>query len=137
MTKDLWINLPVKDINKSKEFFSRLGFSFKAEYSQSDVSAALTIGDKNVVVMLFDESVYKTFTNIPITDTSKFSEVLFSFDAESPAEVDEMAKKVVAAGGKIFGGPGERDGWMYGFGFSDLDGHCWNMLYMDISRMPK
>jgi predicted lactoylglutathione lyase len=62
---------------------------------------------------------------------------LFSFDAESREEVDEMAKKVKAAGGTLYAEPAENQGWMYGFAFVDPDGHRWNMLYMDMSKMPK
>lgn len=136
MTKQIWINLPVKDIEKSKAFFTALGFSFDSEYGNTETSASLIIGEKNVVVMLFTEEVFKGFTQTTLADTSKGSEVLFSIDAESKQEVDEFLKKVKFAGGTIFGDPQDQ-GWMYGFGFADLDGHRWNMLYMDITKMPK
>ena len=137
MTKDLWINLPVKDLAKSKEFFTQLGFSFNTKYGNTDVSAGLVIGTKNIVVMLFAESAFEKFTKNKITDTKQSTEVLFSIDAESREEVDEIAKKVVKAGGTIYGQPGENQGWMYGCGFCDLDEHRWNVLYMDFSKMPK
>ncbi|MDP1746996.1 MAG: extradiol dioxygenase [Bacteroidota bacterium] len=136
MTKEFWINLPVKDVKKSKEFFTRLGFSFNTKYGNSDKSAALSIGSKNVIVMLFTEPMFKNFTNNEIVNTKKATEVLLSIDAESREEVDEMAKKAEAAGGIVFGKPGENQGWMYGCGFTDLDGHRWNVLYMDMSKMP-
>ncbi len=134
MTNQLWLNLPVKDLEKSKQFFSQLGFSFNTEHGNSPVSASLVIG-KNVV-MLFNENAFKGFTKTDITDTSKTNEILISIDAESREEVDVLANKVEAAGGKIFGKPGDIDNWMYGFGFIDLDGHRWNVLYMDMSKMP-
>lgn len=134
MTNQLWLNLPVKNIERSKEFFSKLGFSFNTQHGNSPVSASLVIG-KNVV-MLFDEASFKAFTKTDITDTSKTNEILISIDAESKEEADELAKKVEQAGGTIYGKPGEKDGWMYGFGFIDLDGHRWNVLYMDMSKMP-
>jgi predicted lactoylglutathione lyase len=137
MTKELWINLPVKDVQKSKAFFTKLGFSFNTQFGNGPNSASLVIGNKNVIVMLFAETVFKGFVQNELTDTNRSSEVLFSFDAESKEEVDEMAKKVEDAGGVIFGRPHENQGWMYGFGFCDLDGHRWNMLYMDMSKMPK
>lgn len=137
MTKELWINLPVKDINKSKEFFTKLGFSFNPKFSNSDESACLVIGTNNVIVMLFKETTFKNFTNNEIADTKKASEVLFSIGADSRVEVDEMANKAQMAGGSIFGQPKEVQGWMYGCGFADLDGHRWNMLYMDMNAMPK
>src|SRR6185436_11940786 len=137
MTKDIWINLPVKDINKSKEFFTKLGFANNPGPGNSDVSTSFLIGSKKVIVMLFAESVFKNFTRNNIPDTKQSTEVLFSFDAESREEVDELAKKVKEAGGTLYGEPGENQGWMYGCGFCDLDGHRWNVLYMDMSKMPK
>ena len=136
MVKEIWINLPVKDLKKSKEFFSQLGFSFDTKYGDGPVSAAMKIGSKNMVVMLFESSVFKSFSRNEVTDTSKSSEVLISFDAESREEVDEVARKAKSAGGNVFAPPGENQGWMYGCAFADLDGHRWNALYMDMSKMP-
>ena len=137
MIKEFWINLPVKDINKSREFFIKLGFSLNPGPGNSDESASLVIGNKKVVLMLFNEPTFKNFTGNEIADTKKASEVLFSIDAESREEVDEIANKAVKAGGTIFGEPKDSQGWMYGCGFVDLDGHRWNVLYMDMSKMPK
>ena len=137
MTKDIWINLPVKDIKKSKEFFTKLGFSFDERYVNSDDGACLVIGDKNVVVMLFTESTFEKFTGNKIIDTRNGTEVLFSIGAQSKEEVNEIAGNVIKAGGTIYAEAGEHDGWMYGCGFADLDGHRWNLLYMDMSKMPK
>ena len=134
MTKQLWLNLPVKDVEKSKSFFSKLGFSFNTEYGNSPVSASLVIG-KNVI-MLFEESSFKNFTRTSVADTTTNAEVLISIDAESKEEVDELAQKASEAGATIFAKPGEKDGWMYGFGFTDLDNHRWNVLYMDMNKMP-
>lgn len=135
MTKQLWLNLPVKNIEKSKTFFTKLGFSFNTMYGNSPVSASLLIG-KNVI-MLFEESSFKNFTKADIADTTKASEVLISIDAESKEEVNEIAKKAKKAGATIFAKPGEKDGWMYGCGFTDPDNHRWNVLYMDMSKIPE
>ncbi len=135
MTKQLWLNLPVKDVEKSKEFFSKLGFSFNTQHGNSPVSASLVVG-KNVV-MLFEENAFKSFTKSEIANTVNTNEILISIDAESKKEVDELSQKVVNAGGEVFSNPGEKDGWMYGCAFTDLDGHKWNVLYMDMSKMPK
>lgn len=137
MTKELWINLPVKDVKRSKDFFTKLGFSFNTKHGNTGHSASILVGTKNIIVMLFEESVFKSFTNNGLTDTKQSSEVLFSFDAESRKEVDDMAAKVKAAGGTLYSEPKENQGWMYGFAFIDLDGHRWNMLYMDMSKMQK
>lgn len=135
--KQFWINLPVKDVSRSKTFFSHLGFSFNTEQGNSPNSASLLLGEKGVVVMLFDEPTYKSFTNTEIANTAQATEVLLSIDAQSKEEVDEMAKKAVEAGGTSTHKPGEMQGWMYGCIFTDLDGHRWNVLYMDMSKMPR
>ena len=137
MTKELWLNLPVKDVKRSKEFFTKLGFTFNTTHGDSDESACLLVGTKNVVVMLFAEPTFKGFVQNEITDTSKSSEILLSFDTESVAEVDEIAEKVREAGGTIYAAPAEIQGFMYGFCFIDLDGHRWNALYMDMSKLPQ
>ena len=136
MTKQLWINLPVKNLQQSIKFFEALGFSFNTKYGNTDHSASLLIGEKNIVVMLFTEQVFESFIRRKIADTTAGTEVLFSIDAESREEVDELAVKVVAAGGNLFAQPAEQQGWLYGCGFADLDGHRWNILFMDMSKMP-
>ena len=133
MTKEMWLNLPVKNLAKSKEFFTKIGFSFKER--DMDNMIAMEIGEKKVPVMLFDEKTFKNAVQHKVTDTNQSSEILISFDAESREEVDELAQKVEAAGGTVFGKPSEIQGWMYGCGFADLDGHRWNILYMDMSKM--
>ena len=134
MTKQIWLNLPVKNIEKSKQFFSSIGFSFNEEYSNQH-SACMLVGDKNFVVMLFKESLFSTFVQNTIADTQTHSEMLISIDAESRQEVEELAQKVDEAGGVVFAKPAENQGWMYGCGFSDLDGHRWNVLFMDYSTL--
>jgi hypothetical protein len=136
MKKQFWINLPVKDIHKSKEFYAKLGFTINTRHGNHD-QAQLIIGDNNATVMLFPDTTFKNFTQHEIVDTKQATEVLLSIDAESRAEVDEMAKKAAEAGGTIYGRPAVSQGWMYGCGFADLDGHRWNVLYMDLSKMPK
>ncbi len=135
MTKEFWINLPVKNIKRSKDFFTQLGFSFKPLPGNRDDSACLILGTSNVPVMLFEEQDFKNFTDIEVTDTRKSSEVLFSIDAENTEEVNDIAARVKKAGGKVFAEPAEKDVWMYGCGFIDPDGHRWNVLYMDTSKM--
>ena len=136
MAKDFWLNLPVKNIQRSKAFFAQLGFSF-TEHGNTDRSAGLIISDKNVVVMLFEEPAFKGFTHNEIADTKQCTEVLLSFDAQSKEEVDVIAEKVVAAGGTTNHQPSPMQGWMYGMVFSDPDGHRWNVLHMDMSKMPR
>jgi len=133
MIKELWINLLVKNLVKSKEFYAQLGFLFSLQFSKD----GFAIGGKKIIVMLIEESAFKKFTRHELSDTKVGTEVLFSIDAESRQEVDEMTNKARNAGGLVFAEPGENQGWMYGSGFADLDGHRWNLLYMDMSKMPK
>ena len=135
MAKQIWLNLPVKDVKKSKVFFDKIGFSFNEE-NETTQSACMIVGDKNFVVMLFEEAVFGAFLQNKITDTKSSSEILISIDAESRDEVDVLAQKVVEAGGVVFSKPTEIQGWMYGCGFADLDGHRWNVLYMDFKKLP-
>ena len=135
-TKQIWLNLPVKDALKSKEFFSALGFTFLEERTTAQ-SACMLVGETNFVVMLFAEEMFKNFIQHEITDTSKSTQVLISIDAESREEVDQLAANAEKAGGTVFAPPADNQGWMYGCGFSDLDGHRWNVLYMDFSKMPQ
>ncbi|MFD0766248.1 VOC family protein [Mucilaginibacter lutimaris] len=135
MTKELWMNLPVKDLNRSKEFFTAIGFAIKDGPGNNNKMAPLAIGDKNTIVMLIVEDVFKSATQNPVADTSKGTEVMFSFSADSREEVEEVAEKVIAAGGDLFAPPAEIQGWMYGCAFADPDGHRWNALYMDMAKM--
>lgn len=137
MTKEIWINLPAKDVAKSVAFFAAIGFTNNTNYPATAHSASLFVGEKKVVLMLFQEDVFKTLTGTALADTQTSASVLFSFDAASRAEVDELAQKVIAAGGTLFAQAAEVQGWMYGFGFCDLDGHRWNVLYMDLDKKPK
>jgi predicted lactoylglutathione lyase len=137
MTKDIWINLPVKNVDVSKSFFAAIGFKLNERYGNNSDSASFLIGDKSFVMMLFKESIFEMFTGSKVSDTEKGAEVLFSISAESREEVNELANKVKSAGGVVFSEPAENQGWMYGFGFADLDGHLWNVLFMDINKMPK
>jgi predicted lactoylglutathione lyase len=137
MTKEIWFNLPVKDVKRSKEFFANIGFTFSTKYGNTDDSAAMQIGSKNVIVMLFEESAFRKFIQANISDPKNGTEMLISFDAESREEVDQIVEKVKSAGGTVFGEPSDIQGWMYGSGFIDLDGHRWNVLYMDMSKMPR
>ena len=138
MTKGVWINLPVKNIEASKIFFKQIGFEFNEQFGgDASISACMLVGNKKVVFMLFQEAIFKHFTQQPLADTAKTAELLISFDAESIEEIDAIAKNVEQAGGVLFTKPASLQGWMYGCGFCDLDGHRWNALYMDFSKLPQ
>jgi predicted lactoylglutathione lyase len=136
MVKQIWLNLPVKNVEKSKAFFTEIGFSFNEKHDTASYTC-MVVGENNFAVMLFEEKQFESCILNKIADTTLGSEVLISIDAQSREEVDEFAKKVQEAGGNVFAKPAENEGWMYGCGFADLDGHRWNVLYMDLSKLPK
>lgn len=136
MTKQIWLNLPVKDVAKSKSFFKEIGFSFNEDHDTPS-STCMIVGEGSFVIMLFEENLFASFSQNKLTDTATSSEILISIDAESNEEVDTLAEKVKIAGGNVFAPPAESQGWMYGCGFADLDGHRWNVLFMDFNKLPQ
>jgi uncharacterized protein len=137
MIHKLWINLPVKNVAASVNFFTQLGFEFNTEHSIEEQSACMIIGTSNTVVMLFEEQLFNKFSGNENGSVNNGASALFSFDAESNTEIDTLAQKVTKAGGKVYSPPSAVQGWMYGFGFADLDGHKWNALYMNMNNIPK
>jgi uncharacterized protein len=137
MSRDLWLNLPVREPERAKEFYTQLGFRLNENYVSQDGSFSLIVGDNQIVLMLFPEPTFQGFTRNAVANSKQGTEVLFSLGANSREEVDELALKAVSAGGSVYSKPGENGGWMYGCGFADPDGHRWNVLYMDMSKLPK
>jgi predicted lactoylglutathione lyase len=134
METQIFLNLPVKELNKSMEFFSQLGFSFNPKFTD-EKAACMIIGDKSFA-MLITEEFYKTFTNKTICDASKSSEVLISISVESRKKVDEIIAKVIKAGSSEYM-VAKDYGWMYHRSFMDLDNHHWEVFFMDESQIPK
>lgn len=135
MATKIFINLPVKDLKKSVEFFTSLGFSFNADFS--DEKATSMIIGEDITVMLLMEPFFKTFIgNKTINDAKKSTEVLIALSAESRDKVDEMVRLAVKAGGTA-SATKQDHGWMYGHGFEDLDGHQWEVMHMDMTAIPQ
>lgn len=135
MAKQIFVNLPVKDLKKSTQFFTKLGFNFNPKFT--DENATCLIIGENIYSMLLTEEFFKGF--IPgkeIADSKKHSEVLIAIDAETREEVDEMIENAISSGGKEFREVSDY-GWMYARAFQDLDGHIWEVLYMDESKIPQ
>ncbi|RQO56831.1 glyoxalase/bleomycin resistance/extradiol dioxygenase family protein [Variovorax sp. KBW07] len=128
-TKQIFVNLPVKNLEKSKAFFAALGYTFNAQFTDAN-AACMVINEGSIHAMLLVEDFFKTFTTKSITDTSKSTEVLLCLSCESRAEVDALVAKAVAAGGTVPREPQDY-GFMYSHGFQDLDGHLWELAYMD------
>ncbi len=135
MATQTFVNLPVKDLAKATEFFTKLGFSFDQRFTSEDATRMIVSDDTSV--MLAVEPFFKGFiAPQEIADTSTSKEVVVGLSAESREQVDDLAEKAVAAGGQALGEP-QDDGFMYMRGFSDLDGHQWSFIYMDMSAIPK
>lgn len=132
MTRQIFVNLPVKDIARSMQFFRQLGFDFNMQFTD-DKAACLIIGE-NIYAMLLKEEFFKNFTKKEIADASKVTEVLIAIDVESKAAVDSLVQKAVSAGGAIYTEPADH-GWMYQHSFADLDGHQWEIFYSDINAL--
>ncbi|WP_437573722.1 VOC family protein [Sorangium sp. So ce887] len=126
--RKIFVNLSVRDLKRSMEFFSKLGFEFNPQFT--DENAACMVISEEAYVMLLAEPYFKTFTKKAICSTSTHTEGLFALSCSSRGEVDEMVKKALAAGGSHAMDPQDH-GFMYGSSFYDLDGHHWEVLWMD------
>jgi predicted lactoylglutathione lyase len=124
----IFVNLPVKDLNKSVEFFTKLGYTFNAQFT--DETATCMIVGEDIFVMLLTEAKFKMFTPKEICDATKSTEVLVALSCENREQVDEMVRTAVAGGGSTYNEPQDH-GFMYAHGFQDLDGHIWELMYMD------
>jgi uncharacterized protein len=134
MSTKTFINLPVKDLAKTIEFFTTLGFSFNQQFSDENTTCMVISDD--AYAMLHVEPVFKGFTQKDITDTSKSREVIVGLSAESKQQVDDLVDKAVGGGGQALGDPVDQ-GFMYMRAFRDLDGHQWSSIYMDMSAIPE
>lgn len=135
MATSIFLNLPVKDLEKTKEFFLKLGYTFNQQFT--DEKAASLVISENIYAMLITEPYFKTFIpNNEIADTGKAKEVLVALSADSRQQVDELADKAIAAGGKKFRDP-EDHGFMYSRSFEDLDGHVWEVFWMNPDHVQK
>lgn len=124
----IFVNLSVRDLQKSMQFFSSLGFTFNPEFT--DEKAACMIVSDKAYVMLLSEPFFRGFTKNEVCDTSKATEALLALSCESKAEVDEIVRKAIDAGGRHAMDSTDH-GFMYAWSFYDLDGHHWEVLWMD------
>lgn len=133
MATSIFVNLPVKDLEKSKEFFSKLGYGFNQQFT--DEKAACMVISETIYAMLLTEPFFKGFIpNREISDSAKTKEVLLALSADSKQQVDDIAEKAIAAGGKQFRNP-EDHGFMFARSFEDLDGHVWEVVWMDPGQV--
>lgn len=129
-SRQMYLNLPVRNLARSMEFFSKLGFEFNPQFT--DERAACMIFNPDAYVMLLQDEFFRTFTMRQIVDTTKYSEAMTAFSCPSREAVDELADAAIAAGGTSVMPPQDM-GFMYSRSFYDLDGHHWEPMWMDPS----
>lgn len=133
MATKIFVNLPVKDLDRSKAFFEGLGYTFNPQFS--DENAACMVISEAIYAMLLIEPYFATFTQKPICNAHENTEVLIALDASSREEVQRTIAKAKELGATIYKDPADH-GWMYQHSFADLDGHQWEFAYMDVSQFP-
>ena len=134
MSRQIFVNLPVRDLAKSIAFYQAIGADQNLQFSD-DTAACMVISD-TLFVMLLTHAKWATFTRKPIVDAHRDSEVMLALSSESRAEVDKLTDAAGAAGGKADINPKQDLGFMYGRSFEDVDGHIWEVFCMDMSQMP-
>ena len=133
MATQIYLNLPVKDLKRSVDFFTALGFTFNPDYT--DENATCMIVNDNAFVMLLVEGFFKTFTSKDVADATGSTEAIMAYSVDSKEAVDETIRKALAAGGR----PSQEVqdyGFMYNHSFQDPDGHLWEVMWMDPAGPP-
>ncbi|WP_347158306.1 VOC family protein [Pontibacter chitinilyticus] len=133
MVKQIFLNLPVQDLEQSKSFFTALGFSINEQFSDS--TAACIVVSDTIYVMLLTHEKFKQFTPKDISDATRTTELLASLSVETRDEVNTIADAAIAAGGTEVRLPQDH-GFMYGRAFNDLDGHIWEVFWMNMDALP-
>ena len=133
MATKIFLNLPVKDLDKSISFFTNLGFSFNPQFT--DEKAGCMVISDSIFAMLLTEAYFQTFTKKAVSDAKIATEVLIALDANSKEEVQQIVAKAEKSGATIYSEPQDH-GWMYVHSFADLDGHQWEFMYMDQTQLP-
>jgi len=134
MATKIFVNLPVRNLDRSVQFFTKLGYKFNAQFTD-ETATCMIVGD-DIFVMLLTHEKFKTFTPKAICDATKSTEVLVCLSCESRDQVNDMVRNAVAAGGTTYKEP-EDHGFMYGHGYQDPDGHIWELIYMEPSAIKQ
>ncbi len=135
MAKQIFVNLPVRDLSKAKAFYEAIGAVNNPQFSD-DTSACMVVSD-TIYVMLLTHAKWAFFTKKPISDAHQASEVMLALSADDRKAVDTMVSAAGASGGKADVNPPQDHGFMYGRSFEDVDGHIWETFFMDMSQMPQ
>ncbi|MDQ1857583.1 VOC family protein [Chryseobacterium sp. WLY505] len=130
---DIYVNLPVKDVQKTREFWTKLGFSINEQFSD-EKAICVVMKENHIYTMFLKEEFFQTFTNRPFTkgDTTQ---VLLAIGVNSREEVDGMVKTAIENGGSKYSEPVDY-GWMYQSSFADINGHQWEVMHGDVSQIP-
>lgn len=134
MARQIFVNLPIRDMQKSQAFFRALGFEFNPQFT-NEQGACMVIEKDSIYAMLLVEPFFATFTEKPIADARKSTEVLVCLSCGSREEVDALVRKAVAGGGRAYKPPQDH-GFMYYHAFEDLDGHQWELMWMNPEAAP-
>ncbi len=134
MAAQAFINLPVKNLEKSIFFFTEIGFSFDPQLTDEN-AACMSISDSSFSVFLLIEDYFKTFTHKALCNTAGFTEVLITLHLNSKEAIQSIIEKAKMNGGTIHTEPEDR-GWMYQHSLTDLDGHQWEFIYIDERQIP-
>ncbi len=134
MASKVFINLPVTNLQKSMAFFQGLGFSFNPQFT--DEKAACMVVSDSIFVMLLTSTYFQSFIDTEICDANQATEVLIALDAASADEVKQFVSKAQALGGRIYA-EAKDHGFMYQHSFADLDGHKWEIAYVDMNQFPQ
>lgn len=134
MSKQIFVNLPVRDLAKARAFYEAVGFVNNPQFSD-DTAACMVLSDA-IYVMLLTHAKWAAFTSKPIVDATRSSEVMLALSCDDKASVDTLTRTAGATGGKADVNPKQDLGFMYGRSFEDPDGHIWEVFYMDMSQMP-
>lgn len=135
MSTQIFLNLPVKDLERSMDFFTALGYSFDKQFTDEN-AACLVIDEDHVYAMLLTHDSFRRFTRKELADTSTSTEAIIALSADSRDAVDALVDKALASGGSASNEPDDH-GFMYGRSFQDPDGHLWEVFYMDMSAVPQ
>ena len=129
----IWVNLPIKDIQKTRDFWTKLGFAFNENFSD-EKALCLILKEDSIYAMMITHEFFSTFTNRPIADGTT-TQVLNAIQVESKEAVDSVVSTALANGGTRYKESQDHE-WMYYDTFADIDGHQWEIMYADYSKIP-
>jgi predicted lactoylglutathione lyase len=135
MSTRIFVNLPVQNLDRAVGFFAKLGYTFNPQFTNENATC-MVIAEDSIYAMLLVEKYFKTFTPKPVSDAKKSTEMLVALSLDSREAVDKLVKTALEAGARRYAEPKDL-GFMYQWGFEDLDGHIWEYFWMDPAHVQK